>query len=292
MLSEWSFAVFSGLTLGMAAFLVAAGLTLVFGILKILNFAHGTFFMVGAYVTFSLVGTSPSSLGWFLAAAVLAGVAVGLLGLATDIIVLSRIRSADYHYSLIATFALLLVVTGLVKLVWGLDFRLVRPPALLDRSWSIAGVFVPVYSVFVIVAGIVVFCGLELLLQRSWVGKTVQAVARDPWMADVLGINTSVVMTSAVVASFMLAGVAGGLLVPNQSLSPSLGDVFLLVAFTAVIIGGLGNVRGAFIASLMLGLIEAFSTVLLPDLPGISVFVMLILFILIRPQGIFSSGLR
>jgi branched-subunit amino acid ABC-type transport system permease component len=149
---------------------------------------------------------------------------------------------------------------------------------------------VPVYSVFVIAAGIVVYILLEFLLQRSWLGKIIQAVARDSWMADILGINTSVVMTVAVVASFMLAGIAGGLLVPNQSLSPALGDVFLLLAFTAVIVGGLGNVRGAFLASILLGLIESVSAVLVPDLPGLSLYLALILFILIRPQGIFASG--
>src|SRR3954469_8603890 len=101
---EWHFAPASGLNLAMAGFLVAAGLTLVFGILKILNFAHGTFFMVGAYITYSLVGTEPSSMAWFLASVFLAGLAVGVIGLATDFIVLRRLRSADYHYTLIATF--------------------------------------------------------------------------------------------------------------------------------------------------------------------------------------------
>jgi branched-chain amino acid transport system permease protein len=292
MLVEWSFAIFSGLTLAMAGFLVAAGLTLVFGVLKILNFAHGTFFMVGAYVTYTLVGSQPSSLIWFLIASMIAGLVVGIAGLVTDIVVFRRLRNADYHYTLIATFALLLLVTGLVKLIWGLDFQLVRPPAILDNTWFVGGIFIPVYSVFVITAGVVVFLVLEFLLQRSWIGKTVQAVARDPWMADVMGINTSVVMTIAVVASFMLAGIAGGLLVPNQSLSPGLGDVFLLLAFTAVIIGGLGNVRGAFLGSILLGMIESISTVLLPELPGISLYVALILFILIRPQGIFATGVR
>lgn len=290
MLAEWSFAIFSGLALAMAGFLVAAGLTLVFGILKILNFAHGTFFMVGAYVTYTLVGDQPGSMLWFLVASMIAGLVVGVAGLATDIVVFRRLRNADYHYTLIATFALLLLVTGAVKLIWGLDFHLVRPPAILDNTWFVGGVFIPVYSVFVIVAGVAVFILLELLLQRSWIGKTVQAVARDQWMADVLGINTTVVMTLAVVVSFMLAGVAGGLLVSNQSLSPALGDVFLLLAFTAVIIGGLGNVRGAFLGSILLGLIESISAVLLPNFPGLSLYVALILFILIRPQGIFASG--
>jgi branched-chain amino acid transport system permease protein len=290
MLLEWSFALVSGLTLAMAGFLVAAGLTLVFGILNILNFAHGAYFMVGAYVTYAIVGKAPQTVGWFLAGCVAGGLVVGLLGLLTDRIVFRRLRGVDQHYTLIATFALLLVVSGLVKLTWGLDFLAVRPPPALDSSLSFGGLFVSFYSLFVIAAGIMVFLVLDLAIHRSWGGKLVQAVARDPWMADVLGVNTSVVMTFAVIVSFALAGFAGGLLVPNQSLSPGLGDVFLLFAFNAVILGGLGSVRGAFIASIILGLIESFSSVLLPEMPSITLYLALIAFILLRPQGLYVES--
>jgi branched-chain amino acid transport system permease protein len=290
MLLEWSFAVISGLTLAMAGVLVAAGLTLVFGILKILNFSHGAYFMVGAYVTYAMVGRAPQTILEWLAGCVGAAVVVGLLGLLTDRLVFRRLRSVDQHYTLIATFALLLVVSGVVKLVWGLDFRSVRPPPSLDTSLAFGSLFVPLYSIFVVGAGIVVFLVLDTAIRRSWGGKLIQAVARDPWMADVLGVNTSVVMTLAVVVSFMLAGFAGGLLVPNQSLSPGLGDVFLLFAFNAVIMGGLGNVRGAFLASIILGLIESFSAVLLPEMPSITLYLALIAFILLRPQGLFAGS--
>jgi branched-chain amino acid transport system permease protein len=290
MLLEWSFALISGLTLAMAGFLVATGLTLVFGVLGILNFAHGAYFMVGAYVTYMVVGNAPQTVAWWLAGCVAGGLVVGLLGLLTDAVVFRRLRHVDQHYTLIATFALLLVVSGLVKLGFGLDFRSVRPPPALDTTLAMGSLFVPVYSLFVIGAGIAVFLALDLVMHRSWGGKLVEAVARDAWMADVMGINTSIVMTIAVVASFALAGFAGGLLVPNQSLSPGLGDVFLLFAFNAVILGGLGSVRGAFIASIVLGLIESFSAVLLPEMPSITLYLALIAFILIKPQGIFVSA--
>jgi branched-chain amino acid transport system permease protein len=290
MLLEWSFALISGLTLAMAGFLVAAGLTLVFGVLGILNFAHGAYFMVGAYVTYAVVGNAPQTVAWWLTGCAAGGVVVGVLGLLTDTVVFRRLRGVDQHYTLIATFALLLVVSGLVKLVFGLDFRSVRPPPGLDTSLSMGSLFVPLYSLFVIGAGIVVFVLLDLAMHRSWGGKLVQAVARDAWMADVMGVNTSLVMTIAVVVSFALAGIAGGLLVPNQSLSPALGDVFLLFAFNAVILGGLGNVRGAFLASIVLGLVESFSAVLLPEMPGITLYLALIAFILLKPQGLMASA--
>jgi branched-subunit amino acid ABC-type transport system permease component len=289
MLLEWSFALISGLTLAMAGFLVATGLTLVFGVLGILNFAHGAYFMVGAYVTYWVVGKAPQSVAWWLTGCLAGGLAVGLLGLLTDTVVFRRLRGVDQHYTLIATFALLLVVTGLVKLVFGLDFHSVQPPPGLDTTLAFGGLFIPVYSIFVIGAGVAVFVVLDLAMRRSWGGKLVQAVARDAWMADVMGINTSVVMTIAVVVSFALAGLAGGLLVPNQSLSPALGDVFLLFAFNAVILGGLGNVRGAFIASIILGIVESSSAVLLPDMPSITLYLALIAFILLKPQGLFAS---
>jgi branched-chain amino acid transport system permease protein len=290
MLLEWSFALISGLTLAMAGFLVATGLTLVFGVLGILNFAHGAYFMVGAYVTYAVVGSAPQTVAWWLTGCVAGGLVVSVLGLLTDSLVFRRLRGVDQHYTLIATFALLLVVSGLVKLVFGLDFRSVRPPPALDTTLSMGGLFIPLYSLFVIGAGIVVFLLLDIAMHRSWGGKLVEAVARDAWMADVMGINTSVVMTVAVVVSFALAGFAGGLLVPNQSLSPGLGDVFLLFAFNTVILGGLGSVRGAFLASIVLGLIESFSAVLLPEMPSITLYLALIVFILVKPHGIFARA--
>ncbi len=287
MFVQLSYVLLSGLTLAMAGFLVAAGLTLVFGVLKILNFAHGAFFMIGAYVTRSIVGATPSIPLW-LGASLVGGLAVGLAGLITDLIVFRRLKGVDSHYSLIATFAVLLVVTGLAKLIWGVDFHSMTPPPPLDATWTFGNFYLPVYSLFVIAAGILVFVLLDWATHRSVAGKLVQSVAHDPWMSNVLGVNAQMIITAAVIVSFALAGLAGGLLLPNQSLSPSLADVFLLFAFNAVILGGLGNVRGAFLASLVLGLMESASSVLLPKMPSISLYVALIVFILIRPQGLFS----
>ncbi|WP_137388610.1 branched-chain amino acid ABC transporter permease [Rhodoligotrophos defluvii] len=288
-LLDLAFTLVNGLATGMAVFLVAAGLTLIFGILKILNFAHGAFFMIGAYVAFSIVGSNPPSIWLFILAAVVAGVVVAALGFLADRTVLQRLRNVDEAYMLIATFAVLLICSGIVKLIWGVNYNSINPPPMLDGALIIGQLFIPSYSLFVIIAGIVVFLALDFAIHRTWLGKLLQSVAHDSWMAGLLGVNVPVALTATVIASFLLAGLAGGLLLANQTLSPILGESYLLLAFMAVIIGGLGNVRGAFIAAILLGVIESASSLLMPNMPGMATYIFVILFLLAKPQGLLGG---
>ena len=287
MLSEWLFAIYNGVAIGMSVFLVAAGLSWVFGILKILNMAHGNFFMVGAYVAFSVAGKRPESFLEYIGAALVSGAVVAVLGFITDKVMLRRLRNVDYHYVLIGTFALAMFVEGVVKLIWGMDVQTVNPPPSLDEPVEIGGVMVPKFTLFAIAAGLVVFFVLDYILQRTWAGKLMQSLANDPWMAGMLGINVPVLLTVSVIASFALAGFAGGLLVPFQSLAVEMGGSYLLLAFFAVIIGGLGNIRGAFLASLLLGLVQNISTILVPNYPGLTIYIALAVFLIWWPNGIF-----
>ncbi|MDI3384486.1 ABC transporter permease [Xenophilus aerolatus] len=289
MSNEILFAFFNAAAFGMAIFVVAAGLTLIFGLLRLLNMAQGGFFMIGAYVAYSVMGRDVQSLGMFLLAALAGGVVVALLGLVTDRLVLRRLRNVDPHYVLIATFALMMVCTGVTKLVWGVDFFSVNPPPGLDQPLNPFGLFFSAYQIFVIAAGVAVYIVLEVAIHRMWFGKLMQALAADPWMSGVLGLNVSFGIALSVMASFFLAGLAGGLLLPNQSLSTGLGDSYLMYAFFAVIIGGLGNIRGAFIGSLVLGLVQSLNTVLLPAVPGLAIYVVLAAFLLWKPNGLFPA---
>lgn len=284
------FTLVNGLTTGMAVFLVAAGLTLVFGIMRILNFAHGAFFMIGAYVASTLVGSAPRSVLALIAAAVVAALVVGVLGIVVQRFILRRIQHVDEHYMLIATFAVMLVCVGFVKLIWGLEFLSVDPPPGIDTGVDIFGLFVPSFSLFIIGSGVVVFLVLDFVIHRAWTGKMITAIARDGWMAELLGINVPAGIMAAVGGSFALAGLAGGLLLPNQTLSPALGDTFLLLAFITVVIGGLGNVRGAFIAAILLGLIDGLNTMFLPAYPGVAVYVGMVAFLLMWPNGILGES--
>ncbi len=286
MLTQLVFATVNGLTTGMAVFLVAAGVTLVFGILNILNFAHGSFFMVGAYVAYTVIGQETESVALLLGASVVSGLAVGALGYVADLAVFKRLQNVDVAYTLIGTFALLLFVNGATKLIWGLDYHSVNPPDVLSDSITFGSMLVPKFSMFIILLGIGIYALLDIVIHRSWIGKVVQIVANDQWMSALVGINVPVFFTGAVVFSFFLAGLAGGLLLPNQSLSPELSSSYLLQAFVVCIIGGLGNVRGAFVASIILGLVESLNSVVMPNLPGLAIYFAMVGFLLWRPQGL------
>jgi branched-subunit amino acid ABC-type transport system permease component len=289
MLGKAIFVLINGFASGMAFFLVAAGLTWVFGILKILNMAHGAFFMIGAYVAFSIIGSNPDSMWSFLGGAAVAAIVVGGLGYLTDKVVLTRLRSVDYHYVLIATFGLMLFCEGVAKWIWGIDYFSVIQPPEVDRPFKFGTSYVSGYTLFVIAVGLIVFAVIDTIMHRMWVGKIMRAVANDPWMAGTLGINVPAILTISVIASFALAGLAGGLLLPNQTLSITVGSSFLLYSFLAVVIGGLGSIRGTFIACVILGIVESANATFLSNFGGIAVYVVLAIFLVVRPNGLFPS---
>ncbi len=282
----------NSLTWAMATFLVAAGLTLVFGTLHILNFSHGGFFMIGAYAAYSLTNAlgGSSSIALYLFGSLAAGVLVALLGLVVDRLVLRRLAGVEDAYVLIATYALLLVCEGSTKLVWGLNYHSVMPPVVLDGAWMVGNAVLPKLSMFIIGAGAVVFFMLEFFLNRTGPGRLVKAIAVDPWMARLLGINVRLVYTATVAIGFALAGLAGGLLVSNQTLSPTLASAFVIQAFGVIIIGGMGSISGAFLGSILLGLIDAVGQWFLPSLPGLPFFIAMTLILLLRPHGLMGKA--
>ncbi|MGI6853663.1 branched-chain amino acid ABC transporter permease [Mesorhizobium sp. 1B3] len=280
--------IFNGLSWGMATFLVAAGLTLIFGILHILNFAHGGFFMIGAYLSYSVMATIGGGLPvWlYILVALAAGIVVALMGILVDMVIFRRLRGVEDAYVLIATYALLLVCAGAVQLVWGLNFMSVMPPPALNSAFFIGDVIMPTYTLFIIICGVLVFVGLEVFMSFTRTGQLIRVVAMDAWMARLLGLDVKRIYLVTVTISFALAGLAGGLLSANQSLSPELGGVFLLQAFAVVVVGGMGSIRGAFLAAILLGLIESFGSVFFPQYPGIYYLIALAIILLVRPQGL------
>ena len=211
---------------------------------------------------------------------------VAVLGLAVDRLVLRRLGGVDDAYVLIATYALLLVCEGSTKLIWGLNYRSVMPPSVLDGAWVAGHAVIPKMSLFIIACGIAVFVAMEYFLNRTSSGRLVKAIAVDAWMARLLGVNVRLVYTATVAIGFALAGLAGGLLLANQTLSPSLASGFVIQAFGVIIIGGMGSVSGAFLGSILLGLIDAVGQWVLPSLPGLPFFIAMTLILLLRPQGL------
>lgn len=286
-MSDLASIVAEGLTWGMATFLVASGLTLVFGILHILNFAHGGFFAVGAYLAFTAVGALGGDLSlWaYGGVSLMAAIGVALLGLLTDATVFRRLRGVPDAYVLIATYALLLLVNGGVKLVWGLDPAAVPPPQALAGAVVLGDTILPTYDLFIIGCGVVVFAGLDVLLRRTRFGQLMAAVGMDPWAARLLGVDVGRVYTITLMIGFGLAGLAGGLLAANQSLQPGMGDAVIIQAFGVIIVGGTGSVRGAFAAAVLLGLVQAAGNAFVPQYPGVFFFVGLGAMLLLLPDG-------
>lgn len=291
-MDQYGLLILNGLTWGMTVFLTAAGLSLVFGILHILNFAHGGFVMLGAYVAYSIFALfAVTSLWLFLCVTVACAAALSVLGVLVDKFVFARLRAVSESYSLIATYALLLLCQGLVKVIWGINFLSVPPPPELAGALEIGATFVPSYVLFVIAVGMLTFFALDYLVHRTEIGKTVQSVALDPWMAGVLGINVRLVLVGTVALGVALAGAAGAILSVNQSLSPDMASTLIIQAFGVIIVGGMGNIRGAFLASIVLGVITAIGDRIFAEIPGLFFYLALIAILLLRPQGLLK-GLR
>lgn len=288
-MSELVLAVFNGLASGSIVFLVAAGLTLVFGVGGVLNFAHGGVFALGAYVMYTMLLVTGTSWTAFLASAVVAIVVCGAVGALIEMLVVRRLYRLPHEQVLLATYAMLLILDGMLEVVWGVDARTSTAPDGLRTTLEVAGTRVSVFSLFVIALAALVLGGLHWWLRKTQFGHVAKASAHDPQASQALGISVPTVMTGVFVVGSMLAGVAGAVLAPNQALVPQLGTMLIVQAFAAVVLGGLGSVSGAWIASIVLGISESLWFTYLPSVPQIGVFVVLAAILVVKPTGLLGA---
>ncbi len=276
-----------GLTVGTVLFLVAAGLSIIWGLMDILNFSHGALYALGAYVGMVVVALT----GSFWLALLFAFVIVAGVGAALEIVALRRLFGRDPLYYFLLTFGLTYVLTEIIRIIWGDEFqRLAAPP---DLAGSVnLGITFPTYRLFVIAASVVVAVGVWLLLTRTRFGLLLRAGTQNPEMVSVLGTDIRTVYTLGFALGSALAGVAGVLVAPLSGLSPQMGVDLLIQAFIVVIIGGLGSFRGAAVASLLVGEINAFGIMLAPGYSMLLIYAAMILVLLLKPEGLFveSSG--
>src|SRR3954453_19733966 len=275
----------SGLIVGMLLFLVAAGLTLIFGVLKIVNFAHGTFYMLGGYVAYSAYAATDSY-----ALAVLAGaVAMALFGVLFERVLMSRVDGSNVLMQLLVCYAVVLIFDDIVKIVWGPEFRAMgMPPAFQVPPLSIAGgVVPPFYAVLIGIAALIALVlGLGLGLTR--LGKTVRAAAHNAPMVSVLGINTTLLFALVFAVGGGLAGLAGALAAPVRSLSPGMGFSILIESFIVTVIGGMGSIAGALVSALVIGMVRGFGTIGFPQFTDGLIYIAMIAILLLRPHGLFG----
>ena len=276
----------NAIALGMNLFIIAAGLTLIFGVLRVINFAHGAFFMLGAYVCYSIVEQA----GNFWLGVLGAGLALALLAWAIERALLQRLYARDPLAQLLFTFALVLILGDAVKMVWGSEQYSVAYPAGLERAVDLGIAHYPAYLLFLCGLGPVVALALWLLLERTRWGRIMRAARQDREMLAVLGINVPLVYNGVFVAGAALAGMGGALAAPRLALTPGMDANIVVECFIIVIIGGLGSLWGSFLGALILGIVTVFGAVLVPEWEMVLPYALMLAVLLWRPWGLFGRA--
>lgn len=279
----------TGLIVGALLFLVAAGLTLIFGVLRVINFAHGSFYMLGAYIALSAYRFTDS----YLLAALIAGVGVGLFSLIFERFFMRRVYNADVLLQLLVCYAFILILDDAVKIIWGHEFQSMGMPAAFQTPpIFIGGGIVPVFYVFMMGAAAVIGAILWYVLTRTRMGKIVRAAAHNPTMTSVLGLNTTWIYAGVFVFGGALAGLAGALAAPVRSMSAGMGFSILIESFIVTVIGGMGSVSGALVGALLIGLVRSFGSIGFPlFVEGIMFFAMALILVL-KPSGLLGKEQR
>ena len=280
----------SGLMDGVLLFLIASGLTLLFGVLKLLNFAHGGLFMLGAFFGYSLALGHVFGTAAFVAAVLAAAVLTGVVGLVIERAVFQRLYAGTEMQALLGTYAVLLMLEGAAQLAWGVDPVSEPMPVNLSGAIFMGQVAVPQYALLLLALTVAVLAALEWTLRATRFGRHLRAVAEDRQMATLLGINSVWIARATVFAGTVLAGLGGALAAPTMALVPDVAGSFIIQAFAVVIIGGLGSIYGALIAALLAGVLNSFAAAYAPALSGYTLYALMVAVLVLRPQGLFGSA--
>jgi branched-chain amino acid transport system permease protein len=278
----------AGLSTGMFIWLVASGLTLIFGVLGVLNFAHGSFYMLGAYFCYTLLSFMGDN---FWLGLIFGPLCVCVVGFIVERFFLRYVYHLDLPYQLLLTFAFVLLFDDLVKVVWGAGS--ISSPMVpgLSGSIPIMGRNFPVYNLFIIAVGPLVALGMWAMLEKTWWGRIIRASSSDREMASAIGVRVSALFTAVFVFGTWLGAMGGGLAVPYVGLlTPGMGETVIINAFVVAVIGGLGSLKGAFLGALIIGLLSSFGTRYLPTFDMFLTFILMAAVLLWRPQGFFGEA--
>jgi branched-chain amino acid transport system permease protein len=296
----------NGLQFGLLLFLLAAGLTLVFGIMDLVNLAHGSLYMIGAY----FAATFAALTGSFVLAIFLGLIATLLVGMAVEVIALRRLYGRDHLDHVLGTFGLLLFFNEMVRLIWGPAGLNLPLPAWLNTNFEIfPGVYYPTYRLMIISVALTVAILLYLVVMRTRVGMLIRAGASNREMIGALGINIKLLYTLVFGLGAALAGLAGLMQAPILTVQIGMGENILILAFVIIVIGGIGSIRGAFVAAILVGMIDTLGRAFLPDLlrkvlssaaastaaPALSsmlIYLLMAIVLVARPEGLFPAGRR
>jgi len=296
----------NGIQLGMLLFLLAAGLTLIFGIMDLVNLAHGSLYMIGAY----FAATFAAVTGSFVLGAILALVSTLVVGMALEVIAIRRLYGRDHLDHVLGTFGLLLFFNELVRLIWGPGgMSLPLPSEMLTAVQVLPGVYYPIYRLVIIGATLAVALLLYILVMKTRIGMLIRAGASNREMVGALGVNINLLYTLVFGLGTALAGFAGLMQAPILTVQIGMGENILILAFVVIIIGGIGSIRGAFVAAIIVGLLDTIGRAFLPDLvrsflsysagsslgPSLSsmlIYLLMVLVLVFRPEGLFPAANR
>jgi branched-chain amino acid transport system permease protein len=276
----------NGLVYGMLLFMMSAGLSLIFGLMNVVNIAHGSFFMLGAFFAMTIMKVT----GSFWAALALGWIPAVVIGVAMERIFIRKLYSRGHLDQVLLTFGFTFVFADAVRWVWGTEIRDIPVPEILSGVIEAGGVILPKYRLFLIVFGGLVALLLWLFLERSRVGAMVRAGVDDAFTAAGIGINVPVLFAAIFALGVGLAAVGGAAAGPILGVFPGMDIEILIPAFIVVVIGGMGSLRGAFVASIFVGMVDTFGKAYFPDFALFIIYLLMVVVLLTRPNGLFGAA--
>ncbi|MTI97430.1 branched-chain amino acid ABC transporter permease [uncultured Marinobacter sp.] len=276
----------NGLQYGLLLFLIASGLTLVFGVMGILNLAHGSMYMVGAYLVWYFVAIT----GSFTVSAILSAVIALGLGILIERVLIQRLYNRNHLDQVLLTIGMIFVFNALQSILWGNDPYGVAVPEALSGSVPFTdNSSYPVYRIFAAMVCIAIAAALYFVVSKTRLGMLIRAGESNREMVEALGVNIKSLYTIVFAIGVMLAAVSGIIAAPMRSIVPGMGESVLITCFVVVVIGGMGSIKGAFVGALLVGVISTFAAVLIPTMSNMIIYIFMILVLLVKPQGLFAK---
>jgi len=282
----------SGLTYAMFLFLIASGLSLIFGVLGVLNFAHGSFYMLGAYLTYQFASYFMNAPGQFWWAAIFGALSVGVIGGLIERLFLRRLYIREELNQLLFTYALVMLISDFAKIIWGTGQLSISRPPILKGAVKILDQYFPEYNIFIIILGPCIALLFWFIFHRTRWGRIIRAAALDREMVGSLGINVDRLFTIVFIIGSWLAGLGGALVAPIAAIVPGMDVEIIINVFIVVVIGGLGSFWGTLLGSLILGQVISFGILVLPRLSMVFIYILMAAVLILRPWGLLGKPLH
>ena len=278
--------ILNSLVLGGVFLIVAIGLNIIYGLSRVMNLAHGSLYAVGAYAGYSIVAIGFN----YFAAILLAPILVAAVGLVLERTIIAPMRKRSMIYTLILTYGLMFFLDGMIKYIWGNEPRFIELPAMVQATVPILGTQYPVFRLVMLLITAAVMTGLMLFLNKTKIGIILRASSTIPEMVSCLGVNMKYVHMGAFVLGCVLAGIAGTIAGPLTTIDPLMGHEMLISSFVVIVIGGLGSLRGAVIAALLVGAVQTLAEFFITDLAMVIVYMLMALILAFMPRGLLGEG--